>query len=316
MPDEAYGIEAVGLVKVYPDGTEAVKGVTLRVRRGAMTSLLGPNGAGKTTLLNMISGVLPPTEGRVLIMGENLWSSREARKLLGFVPQEEGVWRELTVYENLMMAASLYDVPPGEARRRAKELVELIGLGEYVRRVAGKLSGGLRRRLSLAMALMHDPPVVVLDEPTSGLDPAARVKLVNFLKSLAREGRTVLLSTHITEDAELSDVVAIVNSGRLVAEGSPDELKRSVVGVKSVVEVGLLTDSDALKAAEALRAAGIEAMAVGCKVIVRAGDGESILPEVLRRLSSVGIDVRWAGVRKPTLSDVFRALTGEEIGGE
>ncbi len=314
MLSRAYGIEALNLSKVYPGGVEAVKDVTLRVRKGVVTSLLGPNGAGKTTLLNMISGILPPTRGRVLIMGEDLWASRRARELLGFTPQEGGVWSELTVYENLMMAASLYDVPTREARQRVRELIDLFGLDKHVRKVARRLSGGLRRRLSVAMALIHDPPVIVLDEPTSGLDPAARAGIMRLFRTLASRGKTVLLSTHISEDAELSDFVAIVNSGRLIAEGSPNELKRRVLRTRSFIEIGLSADVDAVRAAKVLTAMGINVSVAGDKVIVKAEDGESLLPQIMRRLDSEGIDVRWAEIRKPTLSDAFRALTGEEVG--
>ena len=312
--DSRYAIECVNIVKKYPDGTQAVKGVTLRIPKNTLTAILGPNGAGKTTLLNIIAGVTPPTAGNVRILGEDPWASRRSRALLGFVPQEGGVWPKLSVYENLMMAAALYDIPSKEAKARARELMDVFGLKDHAKKVAAKLSGGLKRRLSLAMALMHDPPVIVLDEPTTGLDPGIRLEFLNLLREMIKDGKTVLMTTHISEDAEFSDRVIVMNEGLIVAEGTADELRLKALGVASIIEVTVMSKEHVNKALELL--AGLTEKAYVAKpltIVCHVRDPDEALPKVFKALEREGVDVKEVRVRKPSLSDVFLALTGRRL---
>jgi len=296
-----------GLRKVYSGGVEALKGVSFSIEEPSLTALLGPNGAGKTTLLNIIVGVTPPTSGRVSVLGRDPWRDRRARALIGFVPQEEGILRMRTVEENLLTMAALYDVPISEARRRAREVMEYLGLTEYRRRLAAKLSGGLKRRLAVAMALMHDPKVLILDEPTTGLDPGARVSFIKLLKGFVRDGKVVLLSTHIGEDAEACDDVIVMHRGEVVARGAPDELRRRVLGLKTVVE--LITSKPGV-VAEVLKG---ELVRVGTSEVVRVllEDAERELPNLMSRVVGLGVPIDEVRIRKPSMSDVFMALTGQ-----
>jgi len=312
--DLRYAIKCLNLSKKYPDGTQAVRGVTLRIPRNTLTAILGPNGAGKTTLLNIIAGITPPTAGSVRILGEDPWASRRSRALLGFVPQEGGVWPRLNVYENLMMAAALYDVPPGEARARARELIDVFGLKDHVKKAAAKLSGGLRRRLSLAMALMHDPPIVVLDEPTTGLDPGIRLDFMNLLREMLKDGKTVLMTTHISEDAEFSDKVIVMNEGLIVAEGTADELRLKALGATSIIEVTVALREHVTKAHELLARLTEETYVVQpLTIMCHVRNPDEALPRVFKALERGGVDVKEVKVRKPSLSDVFRALTGRGL---
>lgn len=312
--DSRYAIECVDIVKKYPDGTQAVKGVTLRIPKNTLTAILGPNGAGKTTLLNIIAGVTPPTAGNVRILGEDPWASRRSRALLGFVPQEGGVWPKLSVYENLMMAAALYDIPSKEAKARARELMDVFGLKDHAKKVAAKLSGGLRRRLSLAMALMHDPPVIVLDEPTTGLDPGIRLEFLNLLREMIKDGKTVLMTTHISEDAEFSDRVIVMNEGLIVAEGTADELRLKALGVASIIEVTVMSKEHVSKALELLTGLTEKAyVAKPLTIVCHVRDPDEALPKVFKALEREGVDVKEVRVRKPSLSDVFLALTGRRL---
>ncbi len=303
-----------GLRKVYEGKVEALKGVSFTIEKPSLTALLGPNGAGKTTLLNIVVGITPPTSGKVMILGRDPWRDRRVRALVGFVPQEEGIFRVRTVEENLLTIAAYYDVPTDEARRRAKEVMEYLGLTEYRRRLADKLSGGLKRRLAIGMALMHDPKLLVLDEPTTGLDPGARAAFMRLIRGFVREGKAVLMSTHIGEDAELCDDVIIMHRGELVARGSPDELRKKALGLKTLVE--LLTN-EPRKVAEAL---GGEVIKVGASEVVKVllSDPEKELPNLMSEVYRLGISVNEVRVRKPSMSDVFIAFTGqslEEVGG-
>jgi len=312
--NSGYAIECLNMVKRYPDGTHAVKGVTLRIPKNTLTAILGPNGAGKTTLINMIAGVTPPTSGTVRILGEDPWTSRRSRALLGFVPQEGGVWPSLNVYENLMMAAALYDISSREAKARARELMEVFGLKEHTKKPAAKLSGGLRRRLSLAMALMHDPPVVILDEPTTGLDPGIRLDFMNLLREMLKDGKTVLMTTHISEDAELSDKVVVMNEGLIVAEGTADELRLKALGATSIIEVAVSSREHVAKARELLTGLAKKTYVVQpLTVVCHVRNPDEALPKVFKVLEREGIDVKEIKVRKPSLSDVFRALTGRSL---
>ncbi len=221
-----------GLVKRFGD-VVAVDGLSFDVHEGEVFGLLGPNGAGKTTAIQMICGLLSPDSGRLAYRGQEVTPNDEAyRTRVGLCPQEIVLWARLTCLEQLQFIGQMYGLPGAESRRRGGDLLEALGLAERAERQARTLSGGMQRRLNLAMALVHDPEIVVLDEPEAGLDPQSRVRVREFIRGLARR-KTVLVTTHNMDEAErVADRVAIVDEGRLLVLDSPDALKASVGDVQ------------------------------------------------------------------------------------
>ena len=217
----------------------AVDDLSLEVHEGEVFGFLGPNGAGKTTSISMMCGLLKPDAGRVLIHGQLVHGGApEVRARVGVCPQETVLWEKLTALEQLEFVGTLYGVTPRTARQRGGVLLETLGLSAKSNELAGKLSGGMKRRLNLALALIHDPQILVLDEPEAGLDPQSRVLVREFIRSLARK-KTVILTTHNMDEAErLADRVAIIDHGRLLVVDTPDELKRTV-GEGDVLEVNI-----------------------------------------------------------------------------
>lgn len=234
------GIEALGLAKEYGK-RKAVAGIDLAIPAGSTFALLGPNGAGKTTTIRMLSCLLRPSSGRALVLGRDIErETAEVKRLVGVSPQETAVAPRLSVSENLMLIAGTYGLSAKEARARTEELMGALSLSERRRDRANTLSGGLARRLSIAMALVADPPIVFLDEPTLGLDPEARGELWQLIASLKGE-KTILLTTHYLEEADkLADRIAIISGGRKIVEGSTEEIKRSVPGEQVSLEEAYL----------------------------------------------------------------------------
>ena len=282
---------------------EVLKGVSLSVAKGSLVSLLGPNGSGKTTLMRVVAGVLRPSSGEVTFSG----------KVLSYLPQELGLFEELSGWDNLMFYARLYGLERGYALRRAKELLERLGLLGYARIVLAKYSGGMARKLSLAAALLPDADLYVLDEPTTGLDPASRQAAWELIDELRRGSRAVLLSTHYMEEAErLSDYVYLIHRGSIVAEGTVEELKRMYVP-RSFIELHIY--GDPREASEALRVGGFEAYVYGDDVVrVYSASPREEVPKLVSSLYSDGVYVRSLNIIEPTLEDVFIRLTGERLG--
>jgi len=221
-----YAIEARDLTKVF-GSVVAVGGVDLLVRRGEIFGLLGPNGAGKTTTIRMILGLIRPTKGSVKIFGIPVEDRRkEVLKVTGYMPQRFSLYEDLTVEENLLLYGSLYGLGRREVKRRVREMLEEFMLEEFKYRLAGKLSGGTKQRLALAVALIHNPRLLVVDEPTAGVDPPIRRYFWDYFRRLRKEGITILLTTHYMDEAEHCDRLALMNRGKIVAEGSPVEIKR------------------------------------------------------------------------------------------
>lgn len=221
-----YAIEAKGLTKVF-GSVVAVSGVDLLVRRGEIFGLLGPNGAGKTTTIRMILGLIRPTKGSVKIFGIPVEDRREeVLKVTGYMPQRFSLYEDLTVEENLLLYGRLYGLGRREVKRRVREMLEEFMLEEFKYRLAGKLSGGTKQRLALAVALIHNPRLLVVDEPTAGVDPPIRRYFWDYFRRLRKEGITILLTTHYMDEAEHCDRLALMNRGKIVAEGSPVEIKR------------------------------------------------------------------------------------------
>jgi ABC-2 type transport system ATP-binding protein len=301
------------LTKRYGD-LVAVDGLTLDVREGEVFGFLGPNGAGKTTSINMMCGLLKPDAGRVLLKGASLAGDADARSRVGVCPQEIVLWDRLTCIEQLQFIGEMYDVPARESRKRAVRLLTDLGLEEKRDKQARTLSGGLKRRLNMAMALVHDPEVVILDEPEAGLDPQSRVRVREYIRELART-RTLILTTHNMDEAErLADRVAIIDHGRLLVLDTPEALKRAT-GEGDIIEIRPAREGDAQSALLALQGlvGGAASLAEDGAVVVRAPDGVRLLPQIADVLEAIGVTASDMRLRQSTLEDVFIALTGRRL---
>jgi ABC-2 type transport system ATP-binding protein len=290
----------------------AVDELSLEVRAGEIFGFLGPNGAGKTTSISMMCGLLKPDSGRVLIEGIPVDTAEaDVRARLGVCPQDTVLWEKLTCLEQLEFVGEMYGLPRSTAHRRGAGLLETLGLAERGRSLAGKLSGGMRRRLNLALALVHDPQIVVLDEPEAGLDPQSRVLVREYIRSLARR-KTVLLTTHNMDEAErLADRVAIIDRGRLLRVDSPEALKRAVgEGDVLEIELGRIGPAHALEAIAGLVPA---ATSVDHSIVVRGREIAARLPDILQALHTAGAEVLDIHLRASSLEDVFLALTGRRL---
>jgi len=301
-----------GLTKRFGE-VVAVRGVSFDVHGGEIFGLLGPNGAGKTTTLRMLCGLLRPDGGRVLVDGHPLGREGNHRGRVGVCPQDLVLWQKLTCMEQLEFAGEMQGLRRGEARRRGEELLASLGLAAKARALASELSGGMQRRLNLALALVHDPEIVVLDEPGAGLDPQSRVLVREFIRGLARR-KTIVVTTHDMDEAErLADRVGILDRGTLLVLDTPEALKRAV-GEGDLLEV---EGQDAAWAREGARAlAGLavgEVHAEGGRLLVRARDAVGRLPAILEALRSSGFAHRTVRLRAATLEDVFIALTGRGL---
>ena len=302
-------VVARDLVKRFGNLT-AVDGLSLDIEEGEVFGFLGPNGAGKTTSIRMMTGLVPPTSGSTTILGEKVVpGGGRAKALTGVCPQEIVVWDNLTAMENLLFLGEMYGLRRADARARARELLQLLGLEEKEAERASALSGGMKRRLNVAMALIHDPKVVVLDEPEAGLDPQARVVLREFLMGLKRE-KTLIFTTHNMDEAErLVDRVAIIDHGRLIALDTPHALKRKH-GAGDALEIKLKSGAD--KLAERMKAhAGVDVNVLEGTVVLRGLDLAARFPALLKETEGFAVDdVRYRG---NSLEDVFIALTGRGL---
>jgi len=297
------------VVKKYGEKI-VLKDISFSTEKGSIYSLLGPNGAGKTTLLSIIAGVLEPTSGRVLVKGMDPRESK-IRRIIGYCPQEPALYEELTGYENMMFYARIYDINEDFARKRINEMLQLVGLENESKRLVRKYSGGMKKRLSLAIALLPDPGILVLDEPTTGMDPSVRRVIWDLIVKLKKEGKTILLATHYMEEADiLSDRVAIMNEGRIIAEGTPEELKTKY-GPKSVIEIQLHE-----KIGEALKILNRFSNTVYSQeniIKIHTNDPDRIVPQIVASLYDHGIKLYSLRVLKPSLEDVFLKLTGRRL---
>jgi ABC-2 type transport system ATP-binding protein len=302
--------------KAGRETVEAVKGIDLTVEQGEIFGFLGPNGAGKSTTLRMLSTLLPPDAGTITIAGHDAHREpRLVRMALGYVSQAGGSDPLATGIENMLLQARLYGLTRLGARMRAEELVEALGLAEFAGRFARTYSGGQRRKLDIAVGMVHRPKVLFLDEPTTGLDPVSRSQLWGQVRALRDAGTTVFLTTHSMEEADaLCDRLAIIDQGRIVAGGTTDELKRRVQGDILALTVNHIMNAPAI----AMRlleqmplVREIEADGGSLRLVVENG-GEA-LPVVLRALEARGIGVADIAVSRPSLDDVFLKATGHSL---
>jgi ABC-2 type transport system ATP-binding protein len=307
---EAPAIEVHGITKYFGDVC-ALDGVDLTAAQGQVLGLLGPNGAGKTTLVRVLATLLEPDSGSASVLGLDVQhDAAKLRERIGLAGQYAAVDENLTGLENLTMVGRLYGAHRAEAKARGRELLERFELTDAADRPTKTYSGGMRRRLDLAAALVAKPPVLFLDEPTTGLDPRSRLSLWAVIEDLVAEGTTALLTTQYLDEADrLADMIAVIDHGRLIAEGTSDQLKDRLGGER--LEVRLDDGADPQIAVRALGAMSDEPPAVdGSLVKVNVRTRRGAIVEAVRRLSEAGVGVDDLALRRPTLDDVFLALTG------
>ncbi len=309
-------VAARALSKAYGGGFLAVDALDLDIRPGEVFGLLGPNGAGKTTTIRMLLGLLRPTSGHVFVHGEEITTGRQRLKSrLGVCPQETVLWPELTVSEHLNLIGRLYDMPAGRLRQEKERLITEFSLGEKRNQPVKRLSGGLKRRLNLALALVHGPDVVMLDEPSAGLDPQSRAMLWERITELTKDGRrTVMLTTHSMEEADrLSHRVGVLDHGKMLVLDSPENLKRSI-GEGDVLEI----DLDRTPPADTLEALGKHGRvghdsSVPNTVTVRGLNIMKRFPGIVEALAASSVVIHNTRLRPNTLEDVFLKLTGRSL---
>jgi len=309
-----HAIEAEGLVKSYPKGVVALDGLSFAVAPGRVFALLGPNGAGKSTAVKVLTTLAKADAGSARVAGIDVAAQPDAvRRTIGVVAQGSGVDIQASGRENLRLQGQIHGIRGRAIEERAQEMLERFGLADAADRIARGYSGGMQRRLDIAMALVHDPAVLFLDEPTTGLDPEVRADMWSEIADLAAErGKTVLLTTHYLEEADqLAERVAIVDRGKIVAEGTPDELKRELRGDALHVELDAAGDlngsvTSALDGVEGVRDIALD----GLSLRARADDGGRAVPVVLQALEARGILVTEVRVARPSLDDVYLRYTG------
>ncbi|WP_188188391.1 ATP-binding cassette domain-containing protein [Nonomuraea sp. SYSU D8015] len=305
-------IHARGLTrtfKVKKETVEAVRGIDLDVEAGQLLAFLGPNGAGKSTTLRMLTTLLPPTSGTATVAGHDVATDPAGvRSRIGYVGQRSSAGEDFLVRDELVTQGRCYGLPVREATARADELLDLLDMRPLAKRRPGTLSGGQRRRLDIALGLVHRPDLLFLDEPSTGLDPKSRAEIWQHILRLRETyGTTLFLTTHYLEEADsMAERVVIIDNGRIIADGTPEQLKNDLAGDR----ITLSTSTEE----EARRAAAMGGgTAEGTTVRLRVANAPAALPECLRTLDGAGIKVTTAETARPTLDDVFLALTGRSL---
>jgi ABC-2 type transport system ATP-binding protein len=314
-PNGKAALKIRDLVKKYGKLT-AVDHLSLEVNRGEVFGFLGPNGAGKTTAIRMMCGLLKPTAGEVFIDGLKVAPVRDriTRAKVGICPQENILWNKLSCYEQLVFSARMYNVSRGEARIRALQLLDAMGLASKRNKMAATLSGGMKRRMNVIMAMMHDPEILVFDEPEAGLDPQSRLLVRDFIRDTARL-KTVIVTTHNMDEAErIADRVAIIDSGKLLRLDTPDNLKGSI-GEGDILEMTLLAgQAIGLERTEAtLNSLGYAVIRWEDHFLIRTRNLISRIQEIYKVLDKEQVQVREMKIRQNTLEDVFIHLTGKSL---
>jgi ABC-2 type transport system ATP-binding protein len=310
VSDDGAAIRTDGLRREF-EGRAALAGVSMEVRAGEVFGLVGPNGGGKTTLFRILATLLRPDGGSARVMGHDVVAEEDAvRASIGIVFQMPSLDRFLSVEENLHHQGHLYGLRGAPLAARAAACLALVGLADRRHDRVGALSGGLRRRVEIAKGLLHEPPCLLLDEPTTGLDPGARREVWDHLAALRERGVTSVVATHLLEEAERCDRIAILDRGRLVAAGTPEELRASVGGAVVTAVPRFPARLEALRSSVAA-CFKVEARAVGGAVRVETKDGASLAHDLLRGFER---DLATVTVGRPTLEDVFLRATGRHLG--
>lgn len=311
-----FAIEAIDLKKTYAKGVEALRGVSFEVNRGEVFGLLGPNGAGKSTTIRILTTLSRSSSGKALVGGIDVAERpQEVRRMIGYVAQAAGVDVLATGRENLLLQGRLFHLPGRELRRRVDELLELLDLTSASGRLVQTYSGGMKRRLDVAMGLVHRPKVLFLDEPTTGLDPESRAVMWQEVRRLAREDElTILLTTHYLEEADqLVQRLAIIDRGLVVARGTPDELKGALRG--DVVSIQLAEEARAAEAKLALEKLDevSNVIADRATLYARVAHGASAIPPLVAALEAGGLRVSQVSLSRPSLDDVYLSVTGHSF---
>ncbi len=305
-------IHIENLLKCY-DSLRAVDNISFDVKEGELFGFLGPNGAGKTTTLSMISGLLKPDKGTIRVGGIDVWQSpKKAKRLQGLIPQDLALYEELNARENLMFWGSLFHLPRATLKANIDLWLDRVGLSDRTKEPVSKFSGGMKRRLNLAIGLVHNPKIVLLDEPTVGIDPQARNNILDIIRNIAKEGTTILFTTHHLEEAEaLCDRLAIIDHGKILATGSVDELAL-VVGDGNVVTIS--GDFTAMRFKEAMKETRFPVVNVTDQTATLSLNQQGkMLPALLQTLNNACIEVTDIAMQKPNLESVFLKLTGREL---
>ncbi len=312
-------VEVTELVKRYtPDGANAVDGISFSVQEGEIFSLLGPNGAGKTTALSILSTLIKPTSGKAVVDGYDVVAQpMEVRKSIGVVPQEVAIYNDLSAYENLRFWGEIRNLHGQTLIHEIEEKLELTGLSERARDRVGTFSGGMKRRLNLAIGLLGNPPLVMLDEPTVAIDPQSRRYILDWVKELNQQGVSVLYTTHYMEEAqELSHRIGIIDSGKLIAVGTLAELTELVGQHETLIlKLGTELGPGSEEFVRQLQAVDTvtEASALDGEVVINVTAAEAALPAVISIAAGLGLSVRTIEIREPNLESVFLHLTGRAL---
>ncbi len=309
------------LHKTFDPDVRAVDGISFYVKRGEVFGFLGPNGAGKSTTIKIITTLLQKSSGTVFVDGLNLDEKpARIREIIGYAAQDVGVDDDLTGRENLHLQARFYHIPRAEVDSRVELIIKTVGLADASDRRAGTYSGGMRRRLDLAMALISKPKLLFLDEPTTGLDPQNRISVWNYIKSLNEQGMTIFLTTQYMEEADrLCDRLCIIDQGKIVAQGTPASLKAEIGA--DVIQIALKSDTTKNPkdvAREALRRIpGIQEVSnYDAGILVYAKNGPSLVPQIVRMLDDVQVQIGQLTLSAPSLDDVFLKHTGHQMRSE
>jgi len=304
-------LEAQGLRKAYGDRT-AVADVSLSVRAGEVLGLLGPNGAGKSTTVGMIAGLTNPDAGSVTVGGSTLAADEFGfKRRIGLVPQDLALFEDLPALANIELFGALYDLPKATLKRRAMEVLDMVGLADRARDKPATFSGGMKRRLNIACALVHDPDVLLLDEPTAGVDPQSRNAIFDNLEALKRAGKALVYTTHYMEEAErLADRIVIIDHGKVVASGTLTELLRVLPAAQTLaIDIEGTPDLAALQRLDGVKQVQFDAgtLTIGLDDLTRSASA------VLQAVSASGVSVRHLSSGRANLEDVFLALTGRQL---
>ena len=306
-------LQIQNLSKSYGEAP-ALDRFSLDMERGEVLRLLGPNGAGKTTLISILSGTLPGFSGSVTFQGKNLFSDRSLKNRLGIVPQDMAFYEELSAMDNLLFWGGLYDISRSELKRRAEELLKSVELSDRAKEPVKRFSGGMKRRLNVAIGLLHSPDLLLLDEPTVGIDVQAKVSILEIIKRVGREGTAVIFTTHqLAEVEETCSRIAIMDHGRILAQGTLDELIKTI-GEKVIVRVeGEFSLSSFSEAIGSLADDGVELISAADDIVSLGVDDTDRIPKVMERLFSNNVQISDLKIHSPNLETVFLRFTGKSL---